>query len=114
MTDTTRDELLQLTQTLLDSIAQRRLADVRTTVRSVADRVRTGGVRDTWWKDSPSTSSTSICRGPQDGSVQTTIMAPHVRHHRAGRGDRLLHAAGAAGDRGRRPVASSQETRVWH
>ena len=114
MTDTTRDELLQLTHALLDSIAQgdwptyERLCDP---TLSAFEPEACGH----WSKAWPFTSSTSICRVPRIVRSRRPWLAPHVRQLGPDVAivcyTRLVqHATGA----GPAQIACSQETRVWH
>jgi calcium/calmodulin-dependent protein kinase (CaM kinase) II len=113
MTDTTRDELLQLTRALLDSIAQgdwptyERLCDPTLSAfePEACGHLVEGLAFHKYYFDLPRS---------QDRSVQTTLTAPHVRQLGPDVAivcySRLVqHATGS----GPAQIACSQETRVW-
>jgi len=113
MPDATHDELLQLTQTLLDAIARgdwqtyERLCDPSLTAfePEAAGNLVEGLAFHQFYFDLPRA---------EGGSVHTTIVAPHVR--RIGSDAAIVcytRLVQRAAEGGAPQTASSQETRVW-
>ncbi len=113
-TDTTRDELLQLTRILLDSVAQgdwptyERLCDPTLSAfePEACGHLVEGLAFHKFYFHLPR---------PKDRSVQTTLVDPHVRQLGPDAAivcyTRLVQQATGEGPA---QVACSQETRIWH